>query len=90
LNSPPRLVHTFVGAALLCALPVNVASAAVPTSDQAPIAILVDLTSGQVLHERNAERRFIPASITKTMTALVAFDLMAEGTLRPQQICHRA
>lgn len=75
----------FVGAAILCALPAHHATAAVPTPDQAPVALLVDLTSGQVLHERNADRRFIPASITKTMTALVAFDLMAKGKLSPEQ-----
>lgn len=56
-----------------------------PTADDVPIALLVDATSGQVLHERNADRRFMPASITKTMTAYVAFELMAEGKLDPRQ-----
>jgi D-alanyl-D-alanine carboxypeptidase (penicillin-binding protein 5/6) len=57
-----------------------------PTADDVPIAILVDGTSGQVLHERNADRRFMPASITKTMTAFVAFELMEEGKLDPRQV----
>ncbi len=56
---------------------------AVPTKEQAPIALLVDISSGQVLHARNADRRFIPASMTKTMTAFVAFELIEDGKLSP-------
>ena len=47
----------------------------------APIALLADLSSGQVLYARAADRRFLPASMTKAMTALVAFDLIAAGKL---------
>ncbi len=49
---------------------------------EAPIALLVDLSAGQTLYARNADERFLPASMTKTMTALVAFDLIAAGRLR--------
>jgi len=81
-----RQLCVIAAAALACLLSSHhAAAAAVPTKAQAPIALLVDLTSGQVLHERNADRRFIPASITKTMTALVAFDLMEAGKLSAQQ-----
>ena len=51
----------------------------------APIALLVDLSSGQVLFSREADRRFMPASITKVMTAFLAFELMEEGKLSPGQ-----
>lgn len=85
MSSVRRLLGVIVGAAFLSLLPSHRASASIPTPRQAPIALLVDLTSGQVLHERHADRRFIPASITKTMTALVAFDMMAEGKLSPGQ-----
>lgn len=64
---------------------VDEAAPAPPTAEQAPIALLIDATSGQVLHERNADRRFVPASITKTMTAYVAFELLEEGALDPRQ-----
>ena len=57
-----------------------------PDAADAPIALLVDISSGQVLHARNAGRRFIPASITKTMTAFVAFELMNEKRLSPTQV----
>ncbi|MEO9463007.1 MAG: D-alanyl-D-alanine carboxypeptidase family protein [Marinomonas sp.] len=59
------------------------ASAAVPTPAQAPVAIMVDLTSGQVLQAREADRRFLPASITKVMTAFLAFELIEAGKLSP-------
>ncbi len=49
---------------------------------QAPIALLVDLSSGQTLFAREADARFLPASMTKAMTALVAFDLIKAGHLR--------
>ena len=51
----------------------------------APIAYLIDLGSGQVLFEREPRRRFLPASLTKIMTAYVAFELMQAGRLQPGQ-----
>lgn len=62
------------------------APAQVPAEDEAPIALLVDLTSGQTLFERNADRRFVPASITKVMTLYQAFELMKAGNLAPGQV----
>jgi len=56
-----------------------------PTPEQAPIAYMIDLSSGQTLYARDIDRRFVPASITKVMTTLVAFDMLADGKLRPDQ-----
>ncbi|EDL50307.1 D-alanyl-D-alanine carboxypeptidase family protein [Erythrobacter sp. SD-21] len=56
-----------------------------PEADVAPIAFLFDLTSGQVLFEREADRRFMPASITKVMTTFLAFEWMEEGKIVPAQ-----
>ena len=64
----------------------NKAEPAVPTEAEAPIALLIDVTSGQVLHEREADRRFVPASITKAMTTFLAFELLEEGNLDPRQV----
>ncbi|MEO6093410.1 MAG: D-alanyl-D-alanine carboxypeptidase family protein [Novosphingobium sp.] len=47
-----------------------------------PVSLLVDIGSGQVLEERDAERRFLPASMTKVMTAYVAFEEIAAGRLK--------
>lgn len=62
------------------------AEPAVPGEDEAPIVHLVDVTSGQVLYSRNADRRFIPASMTKVMTVFLAFELIEEGKLSPAQV----
>lgn len=55
------------------------------TNLAAPIAYLIDLGSGRVLFEREPRRRFLPASLTKIMTAYVAFELMQAGRLQPNQ-----
>lgn len=57
---------------------------AMPRID-APIALLLDVGSGRVLHARDIHRRFVPASITKIMTSYVAFDLVSKGKLRLDQ-----
>jgi D-alanyl-D-alanine carboxypeptidase (penicillin-binding protein 5/6) len=51
----------------------------------APIALMIDAGSGRVLYERDSHRRFVPASLTKVMTAYVAFELIKEGKLDPRQ-----
>lgn len=56
-----------------------------PSASEAPIAILVDVTSGQVLHEREPDRRFVPASMTKVMTLFHAFELIDQGALDTRQ-----
>ncbi|MBU1756070.1 MAG: D-alanyl-D-alanine carboxypeptidase [Alphaproteobacteria bacterium] len=57
-----------------------------PSEQDAPIALLVDLSSGQTLFARETERRFMPASITKVMTALLAFERIEEHRLFPEQV----
>ena len=59
--------------------------AAVPAPDAAPIAFLVDVSSGQILMEREADRRFVPASITKVMTLYLAFELIEARKLQLAQ-----
>lgn len=57
-----------------------------PTPEQSPVALLVDLGAGQVLFARDSNRPFLPASMTKAMTTLVAFDLLKAGKLREDQL----
>ena len=59
---------------------------AIPSEYAAPIAYLLDAGSGQVLYQREIDRRFMPASITKVMTTFLAFEWMEEGRLFPQQV----
>ena len=44
-------------------------------------AILQDYFSGEILYEKNADASIYPASMTKIMTAIVAFDLIKSGDL---------
>lgn len=48
-----------------------------------PVALLIDMNSGSILYERNADRRFPPASMAKVMTLYVAFEEMAALRLDP-------
>jgi len=41
--------------------------------------ILVDHLSGKILYEKNADDKIYPASMTKIMTTIVAFDLIKKG-----------
>ena len=54
-----------------------------PVPQEIPVALLVDLQSGQTLFAREADRRFVPASVTKVMTAYTAFRLIAQGEVSP-------
>ena len=56
-----------------------------PEAARVPIALLTDVGSGQILYASNIDRRFMPASITKVMTAYVAFELLSKGQLTPNQ-----
>jgi len=56
-----------------------------PTS--APIAYMIDLSSGAVLFQRDADRRMPPASMAKMMTTHVAFDLIDKGELQLNRMC---
>ncbi|WP_336986462.1 D-alanyl-D-alanine carboxypeptidase family protein [Altererythrobacter aquiaggeris] len=61
------------------------AMAGIPAADDAPIALMLDLNSGQTLFARDSDRRFVPASITKVMTTLVAFQMMEERRISARQ-----
>lgn len=47
----------------------------------APIAYMLDMSSGAVLYDKNSKKRIPPASMTKMMTAYVVFDLLASDKL---------
>ena len=50
-------------------------------SIKAEKAILQDFLSGEILYEKNADARIFPASMTKIMTSLIAFELIENGDL---------
>ena len=41
---------------------------------KARTAILLDYHSGEILYEKDPDRKIFPASMTKIMTAIIAFD----------------
>ena len=44
-------------------------------------AIVQDYLSGKILFEKDADRQIFPASMTKIMTSIIAFDLIKNGKL---------
>jgi D-alanyl-D-alanine carboxypeptidase (penicillin-binding protein 5/6) len=63
--------------------PAKTVASAAPVDPAIPVALLVDLSSGQTLFAREPDRRFVPASVTKVMTVYTAFRLIEEGRLSP-------
>ncbi len=71
---------------LLLLAPLSACAQDVLPPNYAPIAqayVVLDLDSGRVLYSKNPDQRLFPASTTKAMTALVAYE---NGT--PGQIIH--
>lgn len=48
-------------------------------------ALLIDLSTGEVLLDKNSEEKTYPSSMTKIMTALMAFEKIKDGTLSMDQ-----
>ena len=48
---------------------------------KATTVILQDYLSGEILYEKDADNSIYPASMTKIMTSIIAFELLKEGSL---------
>jgi len=73
-------------ASLLAAVSIALLAGAAPAkappfATPAPVAFLLDLSSGAVLMAKGADRRMPPASMAKMMTTEVAFELIDSGKL---------
>ena len=51
----------------------------------AKTALLIDLSTGEVLLDKNSDEKTYPSSMTKIMTALMAFEKIKDGTLSMDQ-----
>ena len=51
-------------------------------SVSAPSAILMETSTGQVIFEKDADKKRPPASVTKVMTLLLIFDALNEGKIK--------
>ncbi len=72
----------FVAAAALPAV-----AAAPPFETAAPVAYMVDLSSGAVLYAKDPDRRIPPASMAKMMTTHLAFHMIKRGEARLDKMC---
>lgn len=78
-----RFLQTFI---TLVALAPSLVLAALPLPEPPEINaksyLLIDINSGQVLAERNSVKKTEPASITKLMTAYIAFSEIKRGNVK--------
>ncbi len=83
LHHRRRSIATFAAAAVAVLVPMlwsSAASAAAGTIDtQARHAYIVDMRTGAVLLDKNADQRMPPASMSKIMTAYMAFTYLRDG-----------
>ena len=79
----PQLLVSLAAIALAGAAPAK----APQYATSAPIAYLVDLSSGAELLVKNADQRIPPASMAKMMTTEVAFELIDRGELKLDRLC---
>ncbi len=75
----------FFAVSLISVAAVPVLAAAPPFETSAPVAYLVDLSSGAVLYAKDADRKMPPASMAKMMTAHIVFDMLKKGELKLDQ-----
>jgi serine-type D-Ala-D-Ala carboxypeptidase (penicillin-binding protein 5/6) len=73
-------LKSVVLAALLASFPVS--AAAPPFETGAPVAYMVDLSSGAELYAKDADRRIPPASMAKMMTTYLAFKMISDGKFK--------
>lgn len=79
-------MRSFLPLALALPFLITAATAATPSYDsKAPVAYMIDLSSGRVLFDRDSARQIPPASMAKMMTAHVAFRLIQQGKLKLDQ-----
>jgi D-alanyl-D-alanine carboxypeptidase (penicillin-binding protein 5/6) len=80
-----RIILLATAASVLLA---GVAPAAAPQFDTpAKYAYLIDVSSGAVLFQKNADARMPPASMAKMMTVEVAFELIDKKQLQLNKMC---
>ena len=64
---------------------VNTLSISANIDVKARTAILQDFLSGEILYEKEPDRSIYPASMTKIMTSIIAFDLIKSGDLNLEE-----
>lgn len=83
---PSAAVTTLVAAAVLATAAPALAQPVPAPQVTARAWMLTDVTSGQVLGGGNMDERVEPASLTKLMTAYIAFEAVRDGKLKYDQL----
>ncbi len=78
---------SLLAAASLSLIAVAAPAKAPPFDTPAPVAYLIDLSSGAVLYAKDPDRRMPPASMAKMMTTEVAFELIDKHQLALNKMC---
>lgn len=65
-----------------------VIAAALKLDTDAEQAIITDYFTGKVLFEKNADQPMHPSSMTKIMTAYLAFEKLKKGIVKPETMVH--
>ena len=82
-----RLANMFI-AMLIAILPINLTfannidNANTPLEISSKSAILMDVSTGQILYEKNAHDKLPPASVTKVMTMLLICEALDSGKIK--------
>jgi serine-type D-Ala-D-Ala carboxypeptidase (penicillin-binding protein 5/6) len=83
------MTHRYIAAAIVpvaaFALAMPAPAAAPPFDTAAPVAYMIDLSSGAELYSKDADRRMPPASMAKMMTVYVVFDMLKKGEIKADQ-----
>ncbi len=77
-----KLIQSFVGVIIAVTLAlVNTMQVQAAVEVTSPSAILVEASTGSVIYEKNSTERRSPASVTKVMTLLLAFEQIDNGKI---------
>ena len=74
-----KKIHKFIKKIIICFFLIYPAKAEFDI--KAATAILQDFQSGEILFEKDADLSIYPASMTKIMTSIIAFELIEKGDL---------
>jgi len=85
LHGKKRFIIFFLIINLIVVLSINCTALAQTQPDiKSPSAVLIDAGTGTVLFEKNSHQRLEPASITKIMTLILAFEALDQGKVKPE------
>lgn len=66
-------------------MPIGVKAEELKLAENAKAAILIEASTGEVLFEKNADEKLVPASMTKMMSMLLIIENIEKGVLKWNQ-----